>query len=385
MPGSLATATSPGRLLFIDNLRWSAILMVVVMHAAVTYSPFGRWYYRDPGQTGFAGALLFGSYQSFQHAVSMGLLFGIAGYFASGAIERRGAVGFLRERGFRLGLPLLLYMSLIGPVTEWYVAGSWHATPPQSFPAAWAAHVANGSLLSGSGPLWFCLVLLAFSAVFAAVWTVSSGTRREGAPPGPLLVLCFVAAMAAITFAVGVLAPHAGVVLNIDVHDLPQYPFMFAAGVLAHRQGWLMRLPSATGRAWGLAGLAISAVSWVLIISLGGALQGRLAAYGGGWHWQAAAIDVWRSFTCVSLSLGVITLYRDHFNAQGSIARFLTRNAFGVYVFHAPILILATRVLHEWPADVAVRFVAASFAGIVLTFLFVGMVARRTPALRAIL
>ena len=38
---------TPHRLLYIDNLRWSAISMVVVMHAAVTYSPFGSWYYRD--------------------------------------------------------------------------------------------------------------------------------------------------------------------------------------------------------------------------------------------------------------------------------------------------------------------------------------------------
>jgi hypothetical protein len=31
-----------GRLLFIDNVRWTMIILVISMHAADTYSPFGR-------------------------------------------------------------------------------------------------------------------------------------------------------------------------------------------------------------------------------------------------------------------------------------------------------------------------------------------------------
>jgi surface polysaccharide O-acyltransferase-like enzyme len=95
-------------------------------------------------------------------------------------------------------------------------------------------------------------------------------------------------------------------------------------------------------------------------------------------------MDLWRSFTCLSLSLGLITLYRDRFNTQGAVARFLTRSAFGVYVFHAPILIAVTRILHGWPEDAAVKFAVASVVAIVATFLFVGLIARRTPLVRAI-
>ena len=34
-----------GRLLYVDNLRWTMILLVISMHAADTYSPFGNWYF----------------------------------------------------------------------------------------------------------------------------------------------------------------------------------------------------------------------------------------------------------------------------------------------------------------------------------------------------
>ena len=33
------------RLDFVDNLRWVMIILVVSMHAAVTYSHVGSWYY----------------------------------------------------------------------------------------------------------------------------------------------------------------------------------------------------------------------------------------------------------------------------------------------------------------------------------------------------
>jgi hypothetical protein len=37
----------PSRLLFIDNIRWSIIILVLSMRASDTYSPFGNWYYTD--------------------------------------------------------------------------------------------------------------------------------------------------------------------------------------------------------------------------------------------------------------------------------------------------------------------------------------------------
>jgi len=80
------------RLLFIDNLRWSAISMVVVIHAAVTYSAVGSWYFFDHANTGRAATIALATYQSFQHAVAMGLLFGIAGFFAFASRQRKTAL-----------------------------------------------------------------------------------------------------------------------------------------------------------------------------------------------------------------------------------------------------------------------------------------------------
>ena len=280
-------------------------------------------------------------------------------------------------------MPLLLYTFVVGPLTSYFIAGNWHARPPRSFLEEWWRHLLNGEMFSGSGPLWFCLVLLLFSLCYALLPRADAATPQRSVP-GLLAMLGFAVTMATLTFLVGLVAPNGGTVLNVDIHDFPQYPLMFAAGIAARRHGWLLRISSRAGRGYLAAGLLGGGVAWYLLINQGGALQGQLRDYGGGWHWQTAGMDLWRSSTCVCLALGLITLYRDRCNSQGPVSRFLTRNAFGVYVFHAPILIAATRILQLWPVDVWVKFCAASVIAIIVSFLFVGLVARRTPGLRAI-
>ena len=48
----------------------------------------------------------------------MALLFFIAGYFAAAAYDRKGFSPFVHDRLVRLGLPTLLYMFAIGPLTQ---------------------------------------------------------------------------------------------------------------------------------------------------------------------------------------------------------------------------------------------------------------------------
>jgi len=112
-------------MLFIDNIRWTMILLVLSMHATDTYSPFGDWYYTDRSQTTFTTALIFGSYQSLLQAFFMGLLFFVAGFFAAPSYDRKGFARFVRERCVRLGVPTGLYMLIVGPLTQYFLSHSW--------------------------------------------------------------------------------------------------------------------------------------------------------------------------------------------------------------------------------------------------------------------
>src|SRR5579884_4243052 len=98
-------AVGPKRLLFIDNLRWTMIVLVITMHAAVTYSNMGRWYYNEKASLDRASFLFFATYQSWLQAFFMGLLFFIAGYFVPAKFDSKGTARFLRDRAIRLGIP----------------------------------------------------------------------------------------------------------------------------------------------------------------------------------------------------------------------------------------------------------------------------------------
>jgi glucan biosynthesis protein C len=367
------------RLLFIDNLRWSMILLVISMHAADTYSPLGSWYFTDRTPLTRPELITFAAWQMYLQSFFMGLLFFIAGFFAPASLDRKGPRQFIRDRAFRLGLPVLFYMFVLGPVTEYFVAHSWTSTRPTSFANEWIKHIRNGEFLQENGPLWFCLALLIFCVVYAAI---HRPRPAQPAPPSNGMLFGFPLLMTALTFLVRLSHPPS--LLNMHLGDFPQYVLLFSAGILAARGRWLDKLSFASSIRWLVAALTAGFAAWLAIMIGGGAIDGNRRAYSGS-HWQSLAFDAWESFTCVAISFGLLMLFREKFPSQGRFAKFMSDNAFSVYVFHPPIVILGARMLHgvEWPP--LIKFAVLTAIGVVVSFALSAAVFRRIPLLRAIL
>jgi glucans biosynthesis protein C len=383
-----ATAVSRPRMLFIDNLRWSMIILVISMHAADTYSPLGNWYYVDRRPMSEAALFTFAAWQMYLQSFFMGLLFFIAGFFVPASFDRKGPSQFLRERAFRLGVPVLFYMFVLGPITEYFCSHSWNSTEPTSFANEWVKHVRNGEFLQENGPLWFCLALLIFSmvyVVFRALRSTTKDNNEDRQPSNTRKLVGFALAMAGFTFVVRLVLPSGTSFLNMHFADFPQYILLFGAGIVAARRQWLPKLSFQSGIRWLMIVLPVGFAAWLVILGAGGALKGNGAAYSGGWHWQSVSMNFWESFTCVALSYGLLVIYREKFNVQGRLAKLLSENAFSVYVFHPPIVILAARVLHRfsWPA--IPKFLALTGIAIVVSFVLSATMFRRIPLLRSIL
>jgi fucose 4-O-acetylase-like acetyltransferase len=379
-------AVSPRtRLLYIDNIRWTMIILVISMHAADTYSPFGNWYFVDRRPISLATTLAFGVWQMYLQAFFMGLLFFIAGYFVPGSFERKGALGFLRDRAIRLGIPVLLYMFVIGPVTEYYFAHSWTSTLPTSFTNEWVKHIRNGQFMQENGPLWFCLALLIFLAgyaLFRSVWRSETPAVLKQEAPTTLGLICFALLMAVFSFFVRAGRPPS--ILNMHLGDFPQYVLLFCAGTHVGRYGWLSRLSFKKGMVWLATVLPVGMIAWFGIV-VSTQQQNRGAALSGGWHWQSAAFCIWESSACVAVSFALIVLFREMFNSQGRLARFLSENAFSVYVFHPPVVILMARLMQGMHWHPLLQFCLLTLISAVLSFVLSAVVFRKIPFLRQVL
>lgn len=102
-------AMAGSRLYYMDNLRALAMLMGVLFHAALAYSPRieNIWVTADMQQS-----LLLDVVVWFSHLFRMPLFFLIAGFFVAYLAVKRGMGGMLKNRSLRLLLPFIIFLPL---------------------------------------------------------------------------------------------------------------------------------------------------------------------------------------------------------------------------------------------------------------------------------
>lgn len=390
-PGGDGGSASPpiARLSWIDNLRTLMIVLVVNMHACVTYSHVGGWYVMEGPSPALPVKILFIVWQGHLQAFFMGLLFFLAGVFAHLSIARRGPAAFLRERARRLGLPSLLYMLLIHPVIVYVLLG--HPQVPDRPPLAvlYTRHLFSGRFLAGNGPMWFALALLVFSAILAGACRRAPPERHSAqastGAPGTGALLMFGAGLVAVTFLMRIFQPLGTSVLNFQLGYFPQYIAGFAAGVLAGQHGWLETLAaSRQARVAGWCGLVGGPLLFTIIVTLGGPPpeQGP-NPYVGGWNLRAFALAAWEQLAGLGLALGLLAWFYRHGNASGPTASWLSHRAFAVYLLHAPVLVFLTPLLRPAGAHPLLGTAMLTVTGLITSFVLADL-AKRVPGLRSI-
>jgi len=105
--------------LWVDNLRVVLIAGVIVVHTATAYVVDIPWYYDDERAASGLWAMVIGLPTLLAGAFGLGPLFLVAGVFSARSVARRGPVGFTLSRLVRLGVPLLVFVLLIQPMTDW--------------------------------------------------------------------------------------------------------------------------------------------------------------------------------------------------------------------------------------------------------------------------
>jgi glucan biosynthesis protein C len=375
------TAAQP-RLLFVDNLRVLLTIMVILFHLMITYGGNGSWYYQEGRQDFITGATS-AWFLTVTQAYFMGLFLFISAYFVPGSYDRKGAGRFLQDRLIRLGIPVALYSWLIRPLLAYLDPVRF----PDGRPPLWSFLTGNyfkNEALFGAGPLWFIETLLIFSAAYALVRLSTRPLRPASAVrttpfPTSSSIVVFALLIGLGAFAVRLWLPVGWdfVPLNLQFPFFVQYIALFAAGLVAYRHNWLQSLPDRTGRFWLSMAAVLVLGFWPLALG-GGAVEHGLDAFRGGLHWQAFAYAIWESLLAVSMSIGLIYVFRRHANGQGRVAAFLSRNAYAAYLIHEVVIIAMSYAARDVVVYPLLKWALVALVAVPLCF-GLGHLIRRLP------
>jgi glucans biosynthesis protein C len=374
------------RLGYLDNLRSFVIFLVVVMHSNVTYSGYGSWYYIEANADNldFFSKFFFGLYGSFTQAWFMGILFFLAAFFASKSLAKRGPAAFMKERLFRLGIPLLIYMFFIDPFIGYFIMNYGNVRGQYTVSQFYLGYISSFRWIGATGPLWFAEALLIFSIPYAAWKALMPAKKIVTGAPKTLTIILIILASGLAAFSIRLFLPIGTNIANLQLCYFATYIALFLLGIHAGERKWLETLPEKSGMRWFSIVLEAGIPFWCVIMTFGGAAQGIMLT-NGGLYWQSFAYALWESFVAIGFSIGLIAFFHKYFNFENMFTRLLAANSFGIYMFHAPILIIISLLLKNWQAPLLLKHVAVAPFAFGTTLVFSFLVLRRIPGLRIVL
>ncbi len=373
---------SENRLTYIDNLRLLMIVFVVIQHIAVTYSGIGDWYYVEPEQIGVIQTVFFGFYQAFTQSYFMGFLFLIAGYFVPSSYDKKGTKKFIKDRLIRLGIPTIIYMLTIHPIIVFGLLG--YRIGDNGSLGSYIKYIVTFHFITESGPLWFAFALLIFTIIYAAFRKFSSPkavTKEKDLPSLPK-VFALILLISICAFLIRIIQPIGTNIINMQLCYFAQYIILFIVGIKCKRNNWLKKLNYATGKPWLILAPSLGFVLFLIIMISGGALNDNIDAFYGGITWQSAAYALWESFVSVSMSIGLIAWFKEKHNKQSKLIKTMSDNAFSVYVFHAPIIVVLSLLFAPVSLIPIIKFIILTLIGIPICFLSVNFTIQKVPFLR---
>jgi len=281
---------------------------------------------------------------AFNQAYFMGFFFLLAGYFTPPAFERKGWVQFFKERLIRLGIPLLGYGFILGPLTIALAETAKGISLVQAL-LNWPDYYFN------IGPLWFAEALLIFAGGYGLWQLLKLKSISITHFPSPIVLMLVALMVGAMAFGLRLIVPLGHEFINLQIGYFASYIVLFVAGCLAWSGRWLERVESVQAKPWAL-GLAIAIPSLPVAIALSADIKEAV----GGWNFLAIFYAFWEPFVAWGVILGLLWQFRVRFNQPSPLGTWLAQRAYGVYIIHPPILVGISLLLHRWAAAPLVKF-----------------------------
>lgn len=344
---------------FLDQLRLFLTALVILHHSAIMFGAPGGWYLTFPTQQ-LAELFAFAVLVTIDQAFFMGFFFLLSGYFSARSYDRKGALRFMRDRLLRLGIPLLIYGFVLGPMTV-ALAGVSRGQP---FLQTWGELTQAGYF--NIGPLWFALALLLFSLAYVG-WRMLVPVSTVFVPRHVHLLTAALGT-GTLAFLLRLWVPVGQERWMLQIGYFASYIVLFAGGCAVARSRWLEQIDAATARPWRL----LAWCSAPLLFGYGvvaGALHGAPFDTAGGWTLPALAYAYWEPLVTWGIILTLLAQTRGTATVPQRKRFDWTCCAYAAYILHPPVVVGIGVLLTNVDLANSVRFAITGGAGVVLSFL----------------
>lgn len=382
------SAEPQARLHALDGLRGTMMLLGLVFHGACSYVTTDItkvWPYRDAAQSQTADFLM-----SYLHAFRMPVFFVLAGFFAAMLLEKRGASGLLANRFQRIGLPFVVGLLILFPLTTFaFIFGN--VVAQAGIADGWNAVVASTALASSYLPritlhLWFLYYLLYF---YVGAVVIMSACRRLPAElrartlrafrtlaAQPILRVLLPGAITAATLVPmgGYLTTDVG--FTPDLYTVLGYSLFFGFGWLLYGQREL--LAGFTRFAWTQV-LGATALYFVV--------KYFVAPVFGDDPYTGGALALWSitgGLVAWMMFFGSTGLFLRYLDKPSAVARYIVDGSYWVYLVHLPVLMALVGLMSTTDLGSEVRMTIVIVATAVIAFVSYDLFARASFIGRAL-
>lgn len=327
---------------YLDNIKWFVIVLVLVNHVVSIFSSNGSLMSYNAKGIASMDAIGYFIYPWF-----MPILFVIAGISARYSLQHRSAKEFRKERVWKLLIPFLAYLFLIGPL-----AGEL-AFKVNDYENVFAALpdfvIVIIKLLNGMGPSWFLLQLFLLSYVLLLVRRLDKKEK--------LFWL--------------------GKQCNLRMLLLLYFPVLLAAQILyvafTFRNGLYLLLFLLGYYMFSEERVQNLLEKWNAYFLLVGFLAGILQCYVSWGKPYQEVVNHWLVMLYTwFMILGVMGCAGRWFNQNNKLTRYMRQRSFGLYLFHyVPMVYIAYYLTTNFKLPDIVNYIVVlilSFAASIILF-----------------
>lgn len=334
------------RIHYLDGIKVFLSFMVVAHHAGQSYGDTGgAWLLFDEHKVNGMRHFFF-----INASYLMAFYFFISGYFTFTSLQKKRTLDFIKDRFYRLGIPLFFIsvfifiplhysMSDTNLSFSLFVWDLYFNQPPLAF-----------------GHLWFIASLFLYSLFFVLIYRLTGMSDKRivyqswfpvvfivVASLGSYLIRIYYTVDQWVTWLVPIEPAH-----------LPIYVLSFYVGILAKKNDWL---PSLT---------FTNSLPYLFLLFLFLILQNST-------HFINDALVfevVYESLILVGISLFLLVFFKTFLNVDRRIVQNISENNYGIYLFHLFFVLLFQFTFLEVHLPGMVKFILVTFLAFIASWLF---------------